>query len=71
LITRSIGAGELCAVEVTAATAENTKAPAIVDTGANLKMEELIRDCLLRMKAKEEWDDSSMQFCGARKPAAN
>jgi len=32
-------------------------------------MEELIRDYLLRKKAKKEWDDSSMQFCGTIKPS--
>jgi hypothetical protein len=30
---------------------DNTKAPAIVDTGANRKIEELIRDYLLKKKA--------------------
>jgi hypothetical protein len=46
---------------------ENTKTPATADTGANRRIEELIRDYLLRKKAKEGWDDSSMQFCGTKK----
>src|SRR5258707_1564871 len=64
---RSSGAGEPCAAASTVATRENMKAPVNVDTGANRRIEELIRDYLLKKKAKEEWDDSSMQFCGKKK----
>jgi hypothetical protein len=52
LITRSVGAGELCAVAVTVATTESTKTPEIVDTSADRRIEELISDYLLRKKAR-------------------
>ena len=51
-MTRSAGAGELCAVAAPVAAKENTKAPAIVDTGASRRIEEPIRDYLLRKKGK-------------------
>src|SRR5258708_19342477 len=46
LMTRSAGAGELCAVAATVA--ESTKTPVITDTGASRGIERLIRDYLLK-----------------------